>query len=110
MYRVNKEKCLGIDMCGICMQNCPGATKKGDEGKSEIIDQKKIEECGGESVCPMGAIEKVEEDNSKLNTEEKQSNQNSQQPENQNIGRQKRKGRGRGKHLGRKKGGRGKGK
>ena len=31
----------------------------GSDGKAEIIDQKKLEECGGESVCPIGAIEKV---------------------------------------------------
>ncbi|GAI16288.1 unnamed protein product [marine sediment metagenome] len=55
-FIVNKEKCVG---CQICIQNCPGATKIGDDSKAEIIDQKKLEECGGENVCPIGAIEKV---------------------------------------------------
>ena len=56
MFRVNKEKCVG---CQACLQNCPGATKIGEDGKAEIIDQEKLEKCGGESVCPMGAIEEV---------------------------------------------------
>ncbi len=60
MYKVNKEKCIG---CGVCLSNCPGATKLQDDGKAEIIDQEKLEKCGGESVCPMGAIEKVSEEN-----------------------------------------------
>ena len=56
-YRVNKEKCLG---CGVCMANCPGGTELGEDGKAKIIDQEKLEKCGGESVCPYGAIEKTE--------------------------------------------------
>jgi len=56
MLRVNKQKCVG---CQACLQNCPGATKIGVDGKAEIIDQKKLEKCGGESICPTGAIEKV---------------------------------------------------
>ena len=55
-YKVNKEKCTG---CGVCVVNCPRATKMGDDGKAEIIDQEKLEQCGGENVCPFGAIEKV---------------------------------------------------
>ena len=58
MYRINKKKCIG---CGVCVASCPGATEIGEDGKARIIDQKKLEECGGESICPMGAIEKVEE-------------------------------------------------
>lgn len=54
-YKVNKEKCIG---CGVCLANCPGATKINEDGKAEVIDQKKLEECGGESVCPLEAIEK----------------------------------------------------
>lgn len=57
-FRINKEKCAG---CQACVQNCPGAIKMGDDGKAEIIDQEKLEQCGGESVCPMGTIEKVSE-------------------------------------------------
>jgi len=55
MYKVNKEKCIG---CGVCLTNCPGATKIDEDGKAEVIDQKKLKECGGESVCPLEAIEK----------------------------------------------------
>ncbi len=57
MFRVNKEKCVG---CRACLQACPGATKIGEDGKAEIIDQEKLEQCGGESICPLGAIEKKE--------------------------------------------------
>ena len=57
MYKVNKQKCTG---CQVCVQACPGATKIGEDGKAEVIDQDKLEECGGESVCPFGAIERVE--------------------------------------------------
>lgn len=56
MFRINKEKCIG---CRACIARCPGATKIGPDGKAEIIDQEKLEECGGENLCPMGAIERV---------------------------------------------------
>ena len=56
-YKVNKEKCIG---CGVCVANCPGATKIGEDGKAEVIDQEKLEKCGGENVCPVGAIKKKE--------------------------------------------------
>lgn len=59
MYKVNKEKCTG---CRACLGICPGATKMGPDGKAEIIDQEKLEQCGGESVCPLGAIEKIDEE------------------------------------------------
>ena len=58
MYKVNKEKCLG---CGICTVNCPGATKLEADGKATVIDSEKLEQYGGEEVCPYGAIEKVNE-------------------------------------------------
>ena len=58
-YQVNKEKCLG---CGVCMANCPGGTELGEDGKAKIIDSEKLEKCGGEEICPYGAIEKVKED------------------------------------------------
>jgi len=55
-FKINKQKCIG---CRICLQVCPGATEIGEDGKAEIINQEKLEQCGGESVCPVGAIEKV---------------------------------------------------
>ena len=58
-YKINKEKCLG---CGVCMANCPGGTELGEDGKAKIIDSEKVEQCGGEEICPYGAIEKVKED------------------------------------------------
>ncbi|MBL7142161.1 MAG: ferredoxin [Candidatus Pacebacteria bacterium] len=57
-YKVNKEKCIG---CGLCVTQCPGGTEMNDEGKAEVIDNQKLAECGGESICPYGAIEKKEE-------------------------------------------------
>jgi len=56
MFRVNKEKCIG---CGLCIVECPGGTELKEDGKAEVIDQKKLEECKGEKVCPHGAIEKL---------------------------------------------------
>ncbi|MEA3344550.1 MAG: ferredoxin [Patescibacteria group bacterium] len=58
MYKVNKSKCLS---CGACVSNCPEGMKMDSDNKAEVIDQKKLEECGGDSICPMGAIEVVEE-------------------------------------------------
>ena len=57
-YKVNKEKCLG---CGICEANCPGAIEVGKNGKAKVLDSEKLAKCGGEEICPQGAIEKVEE-------------------------------------------------
>ena len=56
LYKINKQKCTG---CGVCMANCPGAIKVAADGKAEIIDQEKLEKCGGENLCSFGAIEKV---------------------------------------------------
>jgi len=55
-YKVNKKKCIG---CGTCVAICPEGVKLESDGKAKIIDQKKIEKCGGEKICPVGAIEKV---------------------------------------------------
>ncbi len=55
-YRINKSKCTS---CQICIVNCPGATKIGADRKAEVINQEKLEQCGGESICPVGAIEKI---------------------------------------------------
>ena len=54
MFKIDKEKCLG---CGLCTADCPGSTELGEDGKAKVIDQKKLEECGGGKVCPYGAIE-----------------------------------------------------
>jgi ferredoxin len=54
-YKVNKEKCIG---CGICVTECDGGVELGEDGKSKVIDSEKVEKCGGESLCPYGAIEK----------------------------------------------------
>ncbi len=56
-YKINKEKCIG---CGLCAAECPGVIELAEDGKAKIIDQKKLEDCGGEKVCPYGAIEEVE--------------------------------------------------
>lgn len=60
MFRINKEKCIG---CGLCVANCPGGTEIDNDGKAKVIDQKKLAECGGESLCPYEAIEKLPEKN-----------------------------------------------
>ena len=75
LYRINKQKCLGIKNCGIYQRTCPGATKEGEGGKAEIVDQKKLEECGGEQVCPMGAIEKEEDGEDSASYQSSLSNQ-----------------------------------
>ena len=55
-YKINKEKCIG---CGLCVVECPGGAELKEDGKAEVVDQKKLEDCGGENVCPHGAIEEV---------------------------------------------------
>jgi ferredoxin len=57
-FRINKEKCIG---CGICVQVSDGATKIGEDGKAEILDQEKLEQHGGTEACPFDAIEIEEE-------------------------------------------------
>ncbi len=54
-YKVDKEKCIG---CGLCVVECAGGTELKEDGKAEVIDSEKIEQCGGEKVCPYNAIEK----------------------------------------------------
>ena len=56
-FKINKEKCIG---CGVCVATCPDATELEDkDGKAKVVDSKKLAECGGETVCPYEAIEKV---------------------------------------------------
>ena len=55
-FIVNKEKCIG---CGVCVATCPSGTELKEDGKAEVTDSKKVEECGGESICPVGAIEEI---------------------------------------------------
>ncbi len=57
-YQVNKDKCLG---CFICTVNCPAGMAQDDDAKAKVVDSDAVENCGGESVCPHGVIEKVEE-------------------------------------------------
>ena len=59
IYKINKQKCIG---CQVCLQACPGATKIDRDGKAEIIDQEKLKKCGGESICPSGAIKKIDKE------------------------------------------------
>ncbi len=55
-YKINKEKCIG---CGLCVAECPGGTEIEKDGKAKLIDSEKVEKCGGENLCPYGAIEEV---------------------------------------------------
>jgi len=57
MYRVNEQTCIG---CEVCVQTCPGGMMMGYDGIAEVIDQNELERCGGESICPSGAIVRME--------------------------------------------------
>lgn len=54
-YKVNKTKCIG---CGACAAVCPKGVKMEQDGKAEVIEEKELKKCGGEAVCPVGAVEK----------------------------------------------------
>lgn len=54
-YKVNIDKCIG---CGTCAAIC-GEGAEMDDNKAKIISSAKIEECGGEELCPYGAIEQI---------------------------------------------------
>lgn len=53
-YKIDKERCIG---CGLCVSRCDGGTELEEDGKAKVIDSEKVEKCGGESVCPYGAIQ-----------------------------------------------------
>ncbi|MEA1925307.1 MAG: 4Fe-4S binding protein [Candidatus Altiarchaeota archaeon] len=55
-YKINKDKCTG---CMACVRRCPQAIKIAGDGKAEIISQLKLEQCGGEALCPFDAIERL---------------------------------------------------
>jgi MinD superfamily P-loop ATPase len=57
VYKINKEKCTG---CQVCLKTCPGATIITSEGKATVVDQDKLKRCKGENVCPFRAIEKTD--------------------------------------------------
>jgi len=103
-YQVNKEKCIG---CQICMNNCPEAMRMGADGKAEIMNQEKLESCGGETVCPRGAIEKLGEgEKEEKKVEVKPLEQNDHLPKTgRGRGRGLGRGLGRGRRIGRKTGG-----
>jgi ferredoxin len=92
MYQINEQKCLG---CQACVRTCPEAIKIGKDGKAAIIDQKKLEQCGGESICPMGAIKKIDGEQAKESPETKKNTN-----VNQRIGLARQVGFGSGRKMG----------
>ncbi|MFQ6084261.1 MAG: ferredoxin [Candidatus Aminicenantia bacterium] len=57
-FKVNKEKCISAV---VCVSVCPKGAELEEDGKAKIINSEEIEKCGGESICPYGAIERVKE-------------------------------------------------
>ncbi len=56
-FKINKDKCI---RCGACASTCPKGMDWTDDNRPEIKDTEELEKCGGEEVCPYGAIEKEE--------------------------------------------------
>ncbi len=56
-YQINNKMCRG---CGLCVQNCPEGIQLGDYGLAVIINEQMLDNCGGEKLCPFGAIEDVD--------------------------------------------------
>ncbi len=55
-YQVDKEQCIG---CGLCAATCIGGTEMEADGKAKVIDNEKLDACGGEKVCPYDAIKEI---------------------------------------------------
>lgn len=107
-YKVNQQKCVG---CQVCLQTCPGSTKMNNNGKAEVVSNEKIEKCGGEDICPSGAIEKIDdEENNKEVKIENGSSVVFNSSQTRGLGRGQNYGRGRGQGSGQGRGaGRGRG-
>lgn len=58
-YKVNKDKCIG---CGSCVLSCPEGSELEADSKAKVISSAKVEECGGADLCPYGAIEAINGD------------------------------------------------
>jgi len=89
-YKVDKQRCKG---CEVCVKHCPGATMMGQDGKCTIVDEQKLEQCGGEKVCPYGAILNLEKETETIPPLQQQSFD-------RGMGRGMGKGRGRGLGIG----------
>ncbi len=90
-YKINKQKCTG---CQACVSKCFGATKIAEDSKAIIINQEKLEQCGGKSICPFGAIERI-------NGEQEEEKEIKQEPETEFIqGQEKDLGMERGQGIG----------
>ena len=55
-FKINKEKCIS---CGACISACPNGMEWDEDGKAKLKNTEQVEECGGETLCPYGAIEEL---------------------------------------------------
>ena len=55
-FKINKEKCKGS---AVCISVCPKGAEWDEDGKARIKDSKEMGKCGGEPLCPYGAIERI---------------------------------------------------
>lgn len=58
LYKIDKVKCRG---CTGCTIYCPKGIEIMKNGKAKITDEKELEKCGGENLCPYFAIAKKKE-------------------------------------------------